>query len=249
MDEVPQNDAKIQISTPSKQHSRWIGEQLVILAEALGETITAERIRIYASDLEDIPQDVLAGAFRQARRTKKFFPKISELLFLCGEMPEQQADAEVRAAWDLLIQFTNKWVGSTVHGEYLPQNLRPWRQMPVLSQRIADVVRRTGGWKAYKCMTEDDQPFLQKRFFEEYKAWDVVQAVPESLLLMAREMTNQLPGEVQKKSAQVNEREPETEGPALVKTMPTPPTDQELAERRRMLEKQAKEVRRKHGIK
>jgi hypothetical protein len=52
-----------------------------------------------------------------------------------------------------------------------------------LGDRILDCVRRSGGWKTYKCATDEDFPFLQKRFFEEYQAWTAVERVDPSKLL------------------------------------------------------------------
>ncbi len=46
---------------------------------------------------------------------------------------------------------------------------------PELPLRILDAVRRSGGWSAFVRMTDEDFPFLQKRFFEEYEAWTAVE--------------------------------------------------------------------------
>ena len=44
-------------------------------------------------------------------------------------------------------------------------------------------MRRSGGWKIYKYATDEDFPFLQKRFFEEYQAWTAVEHVDPGKLL------------------------------------------------------------------
>src|SRR5205823_9798566 len=48
---------------------------------------------------------------------------------------------------------------------------------------ILDTVRRRGGWRTYRCMTEEAFPFQQKLFFEEYKAWTAVEQIDASKLL------------------------------------------------------------------
>ena len=45
-----------------------------------------------------------------------------------------------------------------------------------LSDRIHAVVQRTGSWEVYMRMTAADFPFVQKRFFEAYRAHDAVEA-------------------------------------------------------------------------
>ena len=92
------------------------------------------------------------------------------------------AEAEMRKAWDVLMDFVAKWVQSDVHGNYAPSQGCRASQMPELAPRILDTVRRTGGWGIYKCMSTDDFPFQQKRFFEEYLAWTEVNSIPQSML-------------------------------------------------------------------
>ena len=106
-----------------------------------------------------------------------------------------QLEAEARKAWDVVQNFTRKYVGNDVHGNYGPEH--GWYpNFPKLSQRILDTVRRTGGWRQYKYMTDQDYPHQQNRFFKEYGAWTAVeQTAPAKLLtemptvrLMARPM-------------------------------------------------------------
>jgi hypothetical protein len=102
-------------------------------------------------------------------------------------------EAEARAAWDTAVMFVEKYVGCDAEGQYGPEHgmygawgppdeageARHPARYPQLSRRILDVVRRTGGWIQYKRMTEEDQPFQQKRFFEEYMAWTAVEQVTD----------------------------------------------------------------------
>lgn len=108
-------------------------------------------------------------------------------------MEVPQVEAEMRAAWDVLMEFVRKYVGSNPEGNYGPEYgfFGPCRmggksfgsRYPQLPQRILDCVRRSGGWKQYKRMTPADMPFLQQRFFEEYKAWQATEAQRPALAL------------------------------------------------------------------
>lgn len=100
------------------------------------------------------------------------------------EIPEPEAEA--RKAWDLVISFANKWVQSDPEDNYVISRGVRSSEPPKLSNRILDTVRRTGGWKIYARMTDEDFPFVQKRFFEEYAAWTSIEGV--ELPKLIREM-------------------------------------------------------------
>jgi hypothetical protein len=103
-------------------------------------------------------------------------------------------DGEKRRAWEAVERFVSKYVGNDVQGNYGPEFgwYGPQRNSrdeivkpatyPQLCDRILDTVRRTGGWKVYARMTEEDFPFVQKRFFEEYEAWIEVERLGTRLL-------------------------------------------------------------------
>jgi len=154
-------------------HSRWIAEQLAILAEAVGEALTPSRLKIYAEALSDLDQQQLSAAFGRALRECKFFPRIAELRELAGAGHQESEDAECRLMWDKLSRFVDRYIQSDVWGGY---GIREGCTVEV-PQRVLDTVRRTGGWQVYKCMTPQDFPFIQKRFLEEYKAWHAVERV------------------------------------------------------------------------
>jgi hypothetical protein len=178
---------KMQISRPgNKQELRlWVIDQLTLLAEAQGEPLTPQRLRIYAEDLSDLTLEGLTTAFTRARRELRFFPKIAELRQLAGASDAEQRDAEARAAWQLVTDLLDRHVRSDVHGGYHlvedPYGLG-WK-LPELSDRVLSTVRRVGGWRTLKCMTSEDYPFVQKRFYEEYRASDAISAFDPSRLL------------------------------------------------------------------
>jgi hypothetical protein len=70
----------------------WINDQLTILAEAFGETLTEQRQEIYCGGLVDIQQNQLEIALRRARYELKWFPKLAELRELAGALPGVSSD-------------------------------------------------------------------------------------------------------------------------------------------------------------
>lgn len=70
----------------------WITDELTILAEAFGESLSEQRHEIYCHALADICQDLLRTAFRRARYELKYFPKIAELRELAGVLPNGLSD-------------------------------------------------------------------------------------------------------------------------------------------------------------
>jgi hypothetical protein len=71
----------------------WINDQLTILAEAFGETLTDQRQEIYCGGLADIQQSQLGIAFRRARYELKWFPKLAELRELADGSPYGSNDS------------------------------------------------------------------------------------------------------------------------------------------------------------
>lgn len=213
---------------------------MTILAEALGEQITTARLRIYVEMLSDISQPGLAEGFRRAHRELRFFPKIAELRQLAGECRAESEDAEARAAWDQVNQFVGKYVGSDPWGNYGPEH--GWyRPFPKLPDRILACVRRCGGWRTFACMTNEDFPFVQKRFFEEFKAWSAVESIAaQSRMLEShdqptlRELPLASPGGEKRKS---------DETIVAVKGIREPLTEEQASHRRATLQRQAQKLR------
>jgi hypothetical protein len=170
--------SKVTSELETKQELQcWVLDQLTILGEAMGESLTPERLSIYAQDLSsDLTQGQLAPAFEKARRELKFFPKIAELRTLAGADEKEREDAEMRQAWDLVQRFVSKRVWTDPHGVCRVDGEQD------LPDRVRDSVRRSGGLRAYLWMTEKDFPFLQQRFFDEYRAWVRVERLPASIL-------------------------------------------------------------------
>lgn len=210
---VPQmelNADKLQISrqeTP-RELRLWLIDQLVILAEAYGESMTTERLRLYSEDLvSDLEKPQLEIALTRARRELKFFPKIAELRELAGAKPEDANRVEADAAW----QFANRYLQRYGVVKYDRDN------RPPLPPRVDYALRRIGGLWGLNQATTDSYPFKYKDFCEAYKQWPVAESM--ALQLEEELPTWQLLGEIQLKLA----HGPDAAGTAgVVKTISEP---------------------------
>jgi hypothetical protein len=222
----------------------WIIDQLVMAAAAKGQIHTAERLQINAEDLIDIPQDALALAFDKARKELDYVLQVSQLRRLALADEAGKLDAEMRAAWDVLMKFVNKWCRWN-DGYFDGENshvfsARVETGAPELPQRITDTVRRTGGWATYLGMEPSDFPFQQKRFFEEYQAWAAVERVLPDLakvLQLPEAQIKQLTGSKTMDNAARNSAlPPNFDAPVKTptpKSVPEPLTEFQWAERKR----------------
>jgi|HubBroStandDraft_6_1064221.scaffolds.fasta_scaffold722131_1 hypothetical protein len=173
------------VETQRAERLGWIIDQLLLAATAKGQTMTAQRLRINAEDLIDVPQPALAAAFVKARRELDFVPGVAEIRRLALADTESKQDGEMRAAWDIVTKHVRKWGRWNSERDYAFIE----DGAPILPKRVTDTVRRSGSWMAYLAMDSDSFPFQQKRFFEEYKAWNATElALPEIVASL------QLPG-------------------------------------------------------
>lgn len=167
------------------------------------------------------------------------FPvRLPDILARAGvgaETPPEEAEA--RRAWDTTIQYVAHHVQSDPHGNYLAGQTYCGRPAPEPSQRIRDTVRRTGGWRVYKTMTDRDFPHQQKRFFEEYQGWTAVERIDSSHMIAPSPALKQLAT----KSTVAPENAP-LSLPPFAKKIPQPLTDAELRDRRELLRQQVQLV-------
>jgi hypothetical protein len=195
----------------------------------------AEILEVYPDALIDV---ALNGSMRECR-----FPvRMPDILTRIPGQEVPQLEAEGRKAWDLVLEFTRRYVDCDAHGNYGPEHGWYANSFPKLSQRILDTVRRTGGWRAYKCMTDADYPHQQKRFLAEYTAWAAVEQTPLPKLL------TQMPA--LRLIGKMDKPKPKPAEPAKVATAPIKPilhqepmTEAQLADRREMLRQQTEQLR------
>ena len=241
--ETEQSAGRLTISLPQKKQSQyssveWRTKQLLAMAEVLREPLTAECLAMYVESLADLSDDQIRLCVGRAIRALKWFPKPAELRELVGCNPREEQDAEARAAWDVVVNFTEKYIQSDPQGCYVVDQGVRTVPPPAVSQRLLDAVRRTGGWRAYKLMDAADLPHQQKRFMAEYAAWTAVEQVPVSKLL------TELPRLqlVAKPMDPTPITEPKSSQPGLPafkpKSIPAPLTDAQIRDRREMLKQQ-----------
>jgi hypothetical protein len=208
------------------------------LANIFGAEPTGAVLDVYLQALEDLPDEQFTRAISLAIKNLKFFPKPAELRELVGaDGSSLDQKSETHKAWDILLSFVSKWVQSDVEGTYRIYRGVRSSSPPELSQRILDVVRRTGGWKTYKCMTNDDYPFVQKRFFEEYAVWSAVEAIEPERLLTAPAVMLRLAAPSPTKIPATKPLDP-VAAPIKAKVIPAPLDDVQLRDRREMLRQQ-----------
>ena len=95
----------------------WIVEQLTLLAIALGDAVTPERLETCAEDLADISREALAAAFLRARREYEYpkLPPVSYIRKLAGAGPLADGRLGPEEAWarmpkgDRMEQDTIVW--------------------------------------------------------------------------------------------------------------------------------------------
>src|SRR5450759_969844 len=183
---IAQHSKRLSSGTPNDSLARRnrITEMLVATAEVMGTELSAPALNLFVEDLIELPDEVIARALVRCRREirgKNGFPPtptIADVLDRAGVVSETQVEeAECRAAWDVLLRYASKYIVSNVHGgyeekHYFGQSL----EIPQLPDRIKASLRRCGGWQAIKRITNEDMPFIQRRFFEEFRAWNATEA-------------------------------------------------------------------------
>lgn len=149
---------------------RWIGEQITILAEAFGESLTAARLKIYVEHLADIPVEQLKNAFQRAADECTFFPKIAELRQFAGQSRKELNEAGAVAAWHEVQNFLSKWgVRRWTHSVY--------GAAPELGERTEYAIRCVGGLERINRASDHEFGYLQKQFIDSWQAFDVTKGM------------------------------------------------------------------------
>jgi len=229
-----QNNGKPTTSKPQlkqSEASERIIQQLTILAEAFGETMTTARLKIYAAELADLTAEQLAVAFKRARHECRFFPKIAELRELAGAVsPENAAGVEAEAAFQSVIRTLER-EGVDFGISHLPK-------------RTQYAVRHCGGLRLFNQRVDQrSYAFLQRDFVEGYKSFTAYKAmVPElsekGILALPQPVRLYIEG---KKPVQ-KQAQPAAETTFKSKAIPQPLTDTQIQDRREMLRQQAEQI-------
>jgi hypothetical protein len=155
------------------------------------ETGTLSKMAAYLA--QNATPEMVSAALDRCVKECRYPVRLPDITQRIVGMEVPAVEAEMRAAWDTVVKYCARYIGADPEGNYGPEfgmygawggedadgNPRHPARYPELPQRLLDCVRRTGGWIQYKRMTEEDQPFQQKRFFEEYVAWTAVEPVAQ----------------------------------------------------------------------
>jgi len=238
---IEQDAAKPQISQRERQRELklWLVDQLTILAEAFSEEQTSARLQLYAGDLCDLPQAQLELAFNRARRTLKFYPKISELRELAtGAAPKDQVKVEAEAAWHYVNDFLRKW-----GADRMPLYSGGKRiEAPVLPERVQYALRSVGGLWGLNQVTAESRPFVQKDFIEAYNQAPIAGTLTTQLEEQFGDrkllgQVKQLAGVLQMGNKTPHAK-PSTAPVSVLKKERAPMTDAQLRDRREILRQQ-----------
>jgi hypothetical protein len=219
----------------------WLVDHLTVLAEAIGEPVTAERLKIYSGDLLDIPREQMAIAFQRARQGLKFFPKIAELRELAGACKlEKQEDIAANAAWDDVQEYLRKW---GVNGMPVFAGGKEYRP-PALEPRTEYALRACGGLARINAATDTNFSFVKKEFLEAWLRAEHVQQFQTTRALAAGAPVAAIAGLAGYLAGGKMETGPErTRGPQTTqREIPRPPSEAELLKRRDELQKQAQDL-------
>ena len=156
---------------------------VTVTAEVMGTEVSTEALKFWVNVLWDLDDGVIQNALLRCcreMRGKNGFPPtltIADVLDRAGVVVESEADeAEWQVAWDVAVRHASKHIVSNPEGEYEERHyFGETTSIPELPQQIRDTVHRIGGWRAIKCMSNDDFPFVQKRFREAYQAWEAAE--------------------------------------------------------------------------
>jgi hypothetical protein len=226
------NSVVMTICAPETKHALqlWLVDELTILAESLGDTVSPERLRIYVHDLsDDLTREQLEIALERARRESRFFPKIAELRSFAGVDNEQQTKVEAEAAWQLCLDFLSRY-GLVRYGD---------EPRPSLPRRVAYALRRIGGLRALNELDDRARPFAFRDFTEGYEQYPIAEQMAAQL-----DAAFQLPALKSMPTKQLRgdaiESRPSTQaqGKPIVKPIPEPLTETDLRARRAFLRQQ-----------
>lgn len=170
-----------EIKNDSAARRDRIAEMVTATVEAMGAELSAPALNLFVEDLAELPDDAIACALTRCRREirgKNGFPPaltIADVFDRAGVVTDGEAEeAECRAAWDALQSYVRRHVVRNPEGVYEERDFvgnRGRVPRPELAQRIRDTMRRVGGWQAIVNPSPNDYPHVQRRFYEEYRAW------------------------------------------------------------------------------
>jgi hypothetical protein len=150
---------------------------LTILAEAFGETLTEERLEIYARELVDLPRELLTTSFRRTLRELKWFPKVAELRELARASEENLKKVQADAAWNYVNEYLRRWGVDRLPVYSSGKKITA----PPLDDRTEYALRRIGGFSGLNQIDSNKRPFMYRDFCEAYALAPAAELLAQSL--------------------------------------------------------------------
>ncbi len=174
----------------SESQQKEIVAALVGIAEAVGQTLTTQRIDIYLQALDDLPFERLKMALDRILLESEWFPKIPHIRALVlgdpaklEEQEKAEQEAEAEAAWLRIMNYVNKW----------HPDIGACSDAPSITKRDARALEFAGGiyglWEVQDSGGKE-LAFIRRSFIESWKRADLVS---EALMLGGfpkRQLTN-----------------------------------------------------------
>jgi hypothetical protein len=179
----------------------------------------------------------ISEALNRCRKECRFPVRLPDIWQRIPGREVSQVEAEMRAAWDVVVRYANKWLRWNCERTHAC----PDGDAPQLAQQIVDCVRRSGGWSAYLSRDPESAPFLQKRFFDEWKAWTATEPIVNANVraaLSAPQIKQLSNGKQMEKPAP----RPATNKPQLMREITQQLTEEQIRDRKEMLRQQAAQI-------
>lgn len=158
----------------SESQQKEIAATLVGLAEAVGQSLTPQRIDIYLQALADLPFERLKMALSRILLESEWFPKIPHIRALVIGDPKKleehekaEKEAEAEAAWLRVLAYANKW----------HPDIGPMSDCPTITKRDQRALQFAGGiYGLWEVQDEGGKElaFIRRAFIESWVRADLV---------------------------------------------------------------------------
>lgn len=164
--------------------------RLVALAEAVGESLTENRVDLYLQALADLPFEELAACLEKLILEARWFPKIPDIREkVLGPAQDKKllADAEAETAWENVLHFVDKW----------HPDIGALRDAPSLSELERRALNIIGGPAQVQNQFDGGRgmPFLRRDFIAAFQRLRVTETA--GFQLLGREEARGILGKIQ----------------------------------------------------
>jgi hypothetical protein len=125
----------------------------------------APRLPLWLEAFGEMEPDTLERLFRQAIKTCKFFPKVSDILAPMEQSLAPAASAELK--WQDVLDFVRRYWSPDLPGGIS-------RGAPRISERTMTGIRAAGGLAWLNECSREQLVWAKKAFCESYTAWETL---------------------------------------------------------------------------